>query len=103
MLCPRPRKKRSFAAENLAGDVRLVNRYNAGVGRQIAHSVLDKGKKYRAWSTMKLLRLAKAKGMSMEELYTDEFGVKPDGTDINQRQYGKLRNDLMPNIPKSRC
>ena len=103
MLCPRPRKKRSFAAENLAGDVKLVYRYNAGDGRRIAQSVLEKGKKYRAWSAKKLLRLAKAKDMSMEEFYTDEFGVKPDGIDINQRQYGKLRNDLVPNILKSRC
>lgn len=96
LLCTRPHKKRSFAADKLASDIELINRYNAGDGRQIAHSVLDKGEKYRKWSIKAMQRLARIKRMSLEELYAEEFGVRPDGTDINQRYYGKLRNDLMP-------
>lgn len=101
-LCPL-QEKRSPEAVKLACDIELVNRYNAGAGRQIAHSVLDKGTKYREYSIKAILRLAKDKKMSLEELYADEFGVKPDGTDINQRDYGKLRNDLMPDSFKKQC
>ena len=141
-LCPL-QEKRSPEAVKLACDIKLVNRYNAGAGRQIAHSVLDKGAKYRKYSINAMQRLAKIKRMSLEELYADEFGVKPDGTDIivmaiilpandigragrtdppsathpeaapyqfntninpgqhnNRRDYGKLRNDLMPSCLK---
>jgi len=89
-------KKRSSAAESLARDVELVKRYNDEDAGRVAHQVLRKAVMYRDGMVMDYLRLANEKHMALADVYGDEFGVKPDGSDINERQYGKLRNDLMP-------
>lgn len=95
-LCKK-QKRRSSAAVKLATDIELVRRYNDSNGRQVAKDILKKGVRYRNWTVDNYLKLARMKGlMPLDEVYVDEFGVKPDGSDINLRQYGKLRNDLMP-------
>lgn len=93
-------KKRSLAALKLAQDVELINRYNAEDGGLIAHDILTKGERYRIWTIRDYLSLAKFKRITVSEVYEEEFGVKPDGADINIRQYGKLRYDLMPQSVK---
>lgn len=94
-LCSK-HKKRSQAALKLAHDVELINRYNAGDGGLVVHDILSKGERYRTWTIREYLNLARTKGITVSEVYEEEFGVKSDGTDINMRQYGKLRYDLMP-------
>lgn len=88
-------KERSPNAINLADDVELVSRYNSG-GGQIAREIYDKGVKYRKMTMVDYRKLADIKGLSLIDLCADEFGVKPDGSDINGKHYGKMRHDLMP-------
>lgn len=95
-LCQR-KKQRSAAAVKLARDIELVNRYNDNDGNRVAKDILGKGVRYRAFTMANYLGLARMKGLkTLDEVCVEEFGVKPDGSDINLRQYGKLRNDLMP-------
>lgn len=88
-------KERSTNAIKSADYVELVSRYNFG-GGPIAREIYDKGVRYRGMTMVDYRNLANMKKMSLVDLCADEFGVRPDGADINRRHYGKLRNDLMP-------
>lgn len=97
------KKRRSCAATQLTDDLELINRYNAGEGGRIAREACKKGVRYRKWTIKDYLSLAGKKGISLCDVCSEEFGVRPDGSDINCRPYGKLRNDLMPENVKRMC
>lgn len=100
------KKQRSCAAKRLTADLELINRYNAGEGGRIAREICEKGVRYRDWTITDYLKLANLKEISscdVIDVCSEEFGVRPDGSDINCRPYGKLRNDLMPENVKRMC
>lgn len=89
-------KGRSPAASALAALVEIEPRYNLAPVKAIAGKVLRSGERYKSLGAKFVRGLASLRGVSELDAIAEEFGVKVDGSDINRREFGKLRNDLMP-------
>ena len=89
-------KDRSSAATALADIVEIRQRYNLAPVKAVAGKVLRSGERYKSLGAKFVQGLTSLKGVSELDAIAEEFGVKVDGSDINRQEFGKLRNDLMP-------
>lgn len=95
-------KRRSSAASALANLVEIEKRYNTVPVKDVARDVLRSGERYKSVGAKFIRDLARLKGISEQGAISEEFGVEVDGSDINRRLFGKLRNDLIPDGLKKR-
>lgn len=95
-------KRRSPAASALAALVEIESRYNLAPVKAVAGKVLRSGERYKSLGAKFVQGLVSLKGVSELDAIAEEFGVKVDGSDINSQEFGKLRNDLMPEELKKR-
>ena len=95
-------KCRSYAASALANLVEIEKRYNTVPIKAVARDVLRSGERYKSAGAKFIRDLARVKGISELGAISEEFGVDADGSDINRRALGKLRNDLLPEGLKRR-
>lgn len=94
-------RRNSVRALNFADCLEIETRYNTKSGKNVAIAVLNKAVKYREKGLELYQEIAALKGVDLELVLSDEFGVSLDGSDINKTHFGKLRNDLIP--PELKC